>query len=385
MKITFIAYNIYGVGGTVRTTVHSANMLSQLGYDVEIYSIKRTSAVPTFELLPSVKVIPLFDSRRGKVFHPKSKRIFKLIKKILMKIPSILIDKTEDLYPQFNLFIDIKLYRALKKMDSDVIISTFPSLNLLSLKYGPKKSYKIGQEHSQFDVHSKSLQKKIKKEYSKLDVLTCLSQEEAERYQNVNNKINISIIPNATLVSKKKSTLDNPYIITAGRLTEDKAFDKLIKIFANVHSKHPEWKLKIYGNGSERSNLIKLINDLKMNSHIKLLPPSKELGLEMEKSSIFALTSKYESFGMVLVESMAAGVPCISYASKGPNLLIENGINGFIIEQDQEKEFCEKLIQLMERKDLRMKFATKSQETVSKYSYENVQKKWKDLIISLKK
>ncbi|WP_214706853.1 MULTISPECIES: glycosyltransferase family 4 protein [unclassified Exiguobacterium] len=382
MKIAFIVYNIYGVGGTVRTTVHSANMLSELGHEVEIYSVKRTSAVPTFPLLPSVKLIPLFDSRRGKVFHPKSNKIFKLFKRLLLKVPSILIDKSEDLYKQFNLFIDLKLYRALKKIDSDVVISTFPSINLLNIKYVPKKCFKIGQEHSQYDVYSDALQSKIKKEYSKLDILTCLSQEEADRYKEVVEKINVKIIPNAALVNEERSTLENPYIITAGRLTEDKAFDKLVKIFAEVHPEFPEWKLKIFGNGEERKKIITLINNLGMGSHIKLLPPTKELELEMTKASIFALTSKYESFGMVIVESMAAGLPCISYASKGPNLLIENGQNGFIIEQDQEEEYIEKLKKLMQSKDLRMQMVLNSQKTVSTYAYENIKHLWDELIES---
>ncbi|MFD4850964.1 glycosyltransferase family 4 protein, partial [Bacillus mycoides] len=98
MKITFLVYNIYGMGGTVRTVINTANYFASKNHDVEIISVRRTSAKPMFDIDKKVKITPIFDARRGKLFGKNTPLYQKIIKKILMKFPSFFIDKSEDLY-----------------------------------------------------------------------------------------------------------------------------------------------------------------------------------------------------------------------------------------------------------------------------------------------
>lgn len=129
MKVTFIVYNIYGIGGTVRTVVNTANYLVNNGYDVSIMSIKKTFDTPKFEIDKQVKLVPLLNTR--KQFSDKS---FKSkMAASINKLPSLFIDRNELLYKNLSLYTDILLIKALKNLKSDVVISTFPSLNFLTL------------------------------------------------------------------------------------------------------------------------------------------------------------------------------------------------------------------------------------------------------------
>lgn len=83
MKITFIVYNIFGLGGTVRTVMNTANFFAGQGHDVEIVSIKRTSNTPLFKPDKNIKITPLYDSRKGKFLHPNAPLYKKIVKRIL--------------------------------------------------------------------------------------------------------------------------------------------------------------------------------------------------------------------------------------------------------------------------------------------------------------
>src|SRR5699024_2309459 len=111
MNITFFAYNIYGMGGTVRTVVNTANYLASQGHKIEIVSVRRTSYKPLFLIHPNIKITPIVDARRGKRY-PKSMFFWKkIIMRILLLFPSIKINKTEDLYKMFNLYTDFMLIK----------------------------------------------------------------------------------------------------------------------------------------------------------------------------------------------------------------------------------------------------------------------------------
>ena len=102
LKITFLVYNIYGMGGTVRTVANTANYFASKDYKVEIISIRRTSEKPLFILNPKIKLTPLFDARRGMLFTNNTPGYKRFLKQMLLKIPSFLIDKSEDLYQMFK-------------------------------------------------------------------------------------------------------------------------------------------------------------------------------------------------------------------------------------------------------------------------------------------
>ncbi|WP_339194211.1 glycosyltransferase family 4 protein [Aeribacillus sp. FSL W8-0870] len=382
MKITFLTYNIFGMGGTVRTVVNTANFLVKKGYKVEIISVRKTSKKPLFYIDSRIRIKYLLDARRpGK--NSKPLPIYKrIVKSTLLKIPSVLIDKSEDLYHMFNLFTDIKLLRAIKNVKSGILVTTIPSFNVLSVKFANKNIIKIGQEHKQFAIYNKSIQNKIKKYYGKLDAISCLSENEVNDYKRIfpNGEVKIVKIENATEIPEFYSNHTNKVIISAGRFVHEKGFDLLIEAFNKVVKKHPDWKLKIFGQGVERSNMIELIQKYNLSNNVLLLPKTNDILNEMANASIYALSSRNESFGMVIVEAMSVGLPCVCFACSGPREIIENEKDGILVPEGDIDKFAERINQLIEDKELRKKIGMNGRESVKRYSFEEIGGKW-DLLL----
>ncbi|WP_066065379.1 glycosyltransferase family 4 protein [Neobacillus soli] len=382
MKITFLVYNIYGMGGTVRTVANIANFFASKDYLVEIISIRRTSENPLFILDPKIKLTPLIDARRGMLFRANTPGYKKFLINLLLKIPSILIDKNEDLYKMFNLFIDLKLRSVIKRINKGVLITTIPSFNILSVKYSNKAVIKIGQEHKFFEAHPEGLQKKIKKYYGKLDGLTCLTSSDKANYEDVlkEGQVKIYKIENATHIPEETAKLDKKVIIAAGRFSYEKGYDLLILAFSEVIKKHPDWKLKIFGTGGEEESLRNLIFEQKAYNNIYLMPKTDKIIKEMINSSVYALSSRSESFGMVLIEAMSVGVPCVSFACTGPREVILDHVDGLLVEEGNIEDFTNSLLTLIESESLRKEMGTKAKENVERYTFNIVGGKWEELI-----
>lgn len=382
MKITFLVYNIYGMGGTVRTVVNTANYFARKNYEVEIISVRRTRGRPMFNLDSRIKLKPIFDARRGKLFGRNTPLYQKLIKRILMKIPSVFIDKHEDLYHMFNLFVDLKIIHAIRKVERGVFITTLPSFNILSAIFTRKNIVKIGQEHKYFNGYAKSLRRKIQKRYKNLDALTCLTDSEINVYESLlkNSKTKLYKIENATDLPEKTSKLNEKVIIAAGRYVHEKGFDMLIDAFEEVAAKHPDWKLKIFGAGVEEDDLRERIFEKKLYNHVFLMPKTDNILEEMVNSSIYALSSRQESFGMVVIEAMSVGVPCVSFKCPGPSEIIKDKVDGLLIEQNHVEKFTEGLLALINSERLRIELGRNAKKNVRRYSFDMVGDKWEKVL-----
>lgn len=378
MKITFLVYNIYGIGGTVRTVVNTANSLAAAGEEVEIISVRKTASKSTFEIHRNVKLSPLFNTKVGIPNYSIKGRVMR----ILNKFPSVLINKSEDLYRMFSLYTDFMLIRQLKKLKSDVLITTIPSFNLLSAKYVNSKVIRIAQEHAQFDVHHKKLQKKIIKKYPKLDVLTVLTTKELDIYSSIfkDKDLEIKEVPNATTKTELRSSCEKKIIITAGRFVYEKGYERLIEAYVPIAEKYPDWQLRIFGSGYDYDLMRETINKHKLYNNVFLFPSSKKILEEFQKASFFVLPSRYESFGMVVIEAMSVGLPVISYNSYGPEKLIENDKDGFIVEMDCKEKFTGRMIELIEDEEKRKEMGVYALEKAEVYSETRICKMWIDII-----
>ena len=89
-------------------------------------------------------------------------------------------------------------------------------------------------------------------------------------------------------------------------------------------------------------------------------------------SHIYLHTAWYEPFGLVFLEAMAAGLPCVTLNGKGNRDLFENGINGFIIEKQNAKEFADKILELYNNPSLYKKISASGQLFAKKYDIKKV-------------
>ena len=200
------------------------------------------------------------------------------------------------------------------------------------------------------------------------------------------NLHNIQVIPNArTFAFEKPAELTNKTVMAVGRYDFQKGFERLIAAWAKVCSKVDDWKLEIIGDGALRDKMLQQIegNGLSDRVVLKKLPAAQMKDAYMN-TSIFALSSMFEGLPMVLLEAQAAGVPIVSFACKcGPKDLIEDGINGFLVEEGDIDGLAKGLIRLIEDEELRKKMGKAAYQNSELYTENAIMKHWIDLFQNL--
>ena len=185
-------------------------------------------------------------------------------------------------------------------------------------------------------------------------------------------------------VAKLKIKKEN--VITAmGRLDEQKGFDVLINAFKEVYNRHPEYKLKIFGNGLEKNKLQELINKLGLSENVILCGANQDAIFEVAKSKIYVLSSRYEGMPNALIEAMAAGTACISTDCKfGPSELINDGKNGLLIPVDDVRTLSEKILFLIKNDSARENIEKEAMKIRKKLDANTIYKKYYDYFVGVK-
>ncbi|EAI7228364.1 glycosyltransferase family 4 protein, partial [Campylobacter coli] len=194
---------------------------------------------------------------------------------------------------------------------------------------------------------------------------------------------NVSVIPNfIPNISKKKSNSSQKNILSIGRITleDQKGFLRLIDIWKMVQKKevYKDWTLTIVGEGELKKTIEQKIKAYKLENSIILKPFTKEIEKEYLKASIYVMTSYFESFGMVLIESANYNIPSISFnIHSGPKEIIENEKSGFLIEDGNLQEFADKICLLMDNESLRKQMGENAKKKIKHtFSKEVIMHQW---------
>lgn len=350
MKVSFLVDDISLAGGAERVVVDLSNSLKKIGLTINIYTVKKDYNEPFYEIDPNIKIINLNQSTE---------------KTILKKI--------------FQNFKILKKLNRIEKIENSDLLFGVSTLNTIRLYFSILNSQKIyAYEHIEFNSVSKKLSSLRKIVYRKIFGVVCLTEKDKAEYLEMNN--NVSVIENRlpfypeSLSSKKENI-----ILGVGRLTKRKGFDMLISAFSLINSNN--WILKIVGEGVEKKELLKQIKELKLEKKVLIEDFTKNIKREYEKSSVYVLSSTYEGFGMVLIEAMAYGNPCVSFdCPNGPSDIIKDKVDGFLVEPNNVKELSEKIKLLMNDGEKREKMGKEARSNVLRYSEENIMKKWKKLL-----
>ncbi len=171
-------------------------------------------------------------------------------------------------------------------------------------------------------------------------------------------------------------------ILNVGRLELQKDQETLIKAFAMITDKYPDWQVKIMGDGALRPNLEKLVKEYDLKNKVILPGTTQNIAQEYQNAHIFALPSSYESFGLATAEAMAHGLPVIGFADcPGTNELINNGKNGMLISSSNKTyNFAKGLEQLICSEELRLNLGKAGIEITQKYAPDKIITAWKNLI-----
>ena len=378
MKIVYIYTALVTVGGADRVVTEKANYLAEvLGHDVYIITDSQNGRQPVFPLSTKVKHIDL-DVNFDKQYHHG----------LLVRA-----------YYYFSLMHLYKkrLGKLLDEIKADVVITTLGrDLDFLTkLKDGSKK---VGESHiaKQYtrNFHlmevrgfpykqiAKYWRRKQEKAVKKLDAFVVLTQYDAESWEEI--KV-ANIIPNSLpFYTEESSSLDKKRIITVGRLSEQKGFDLLVSAWSFITKKHPDWEIHLYGEGELENELKKSITQNGIEDSFIIHKPVKNIKEKYLESSIYVMSSRFEGFGMVLIEAMACGVPCISFdCPHGPSYIIKDGEDGILVENGNVEQLAEAISTLITDTDKRFAMGKAAKQNVLRYSQENIMKQWESLFYKL--
>lgn len=180
------------------------------------------------------------------------------------------------------------------------------------------------------------------------------------------------------IVGKALKTEKEDLIVSVGRLTHQKCQDVLIKAFARFHKSHPSYKLCIFGEGEKRKELENLAKELSISNVVLLPGRSTKVMEEISKARMFVMTSEYEGMSNALLEAMCLGLPCISTKVSGATDLIEDGVNGFLVDVGDIDTIAERMSELAADNDFCYKIGCKSKNVYNRVSVDVVSKQWVD-------
>ena len=228
--------------------------------------------------------------------------------------------RNEDQYKNVSLLTDLSLIWHLRNCTAEILIPTIPSLARVAIRHSRSKTKVLIQEHKFFAAHHPSIRRMIERAYSHADGILTSTDDDAQAYDTIAG-VPTYVVPNGVKVRPEVGTENSDIrrIVALGRLDPQKQFDLLIHAFAKVADDFPEWRLFIYGTGSEQATLKKLIADLQLVRKVFLKGATKNSGAVIDQADICAVASSYEGFGMVYIEAYASGKPVVSFdIEKGP-------------------------------------------------------------------
>ena len=394
MKIVYIKNGVVGGGLEIMAEIQ-ANYFYEKGIDVTIlldksYSKKLMESKEVSVYNKGIKIIPSLTSDNYLSKEPQIKRraekkswfggtVINYYDEYNVLVKTTWLDSNKQRV-KVSIPIIENYLNKLKK--GDIVITMEPSFSwyLANLEL-PEGVSKIVQMHNQHFFLEDWIDN-----MNKVDALVCLTPKTKEFYEKIyGKKDNIFVLPNlirSKIPASIKSHKDRPLkIISVGRLEDVKQPYHIIKAFEKINMIFPNSTLEFYGNGKMSSELKSFVKKLDISDKVFFRGYESNLEKIFSDASLMILTSKRESFGLVIIEAFAYGVPVVAYSTSfGVDDLIDNDRDGYIVEQGDIDEVVNKSILLLNDNSKRDNFGEYGYHKINVYQYEKVMQKWFNLI-----
>ncbi len=169
-------------------------------------------------------------------------------------------------------------------------------------------------------------------------------------------------------------------VVAAGRLVPQKRFDLLIDAFALVADRYPDWNLVINGEGPDRSDLERQVEEKGLAKRISLPGWTDDMASELAKGDFFVLSSEYEGFGNVICEAMAVGLPVVSFdCPSGPGDIVRHEVDGLLVEPLNVERLAQGMSRMMDDRELRLGMGERALEVLERFSLDRTLGLWDEV------
>ena len=370
MKLLYCIPSLENCGGTERVlTTRLNHLIQEEGVCIYVVLTETQKSEPYFKLDPRVKIIQLgIDFHDDQTLYDKLLNYHRRLRQYRSKLADLLQEIRPDIVTSF-LSHEIDFLTKLK--DGSVKVGenhfnrdfrySFVKNNTSSLLYrliARYRNYKIG------------------KDVSRLDMLVCLTKNDSNAW---GQDCLTEVIPNPlSFTSEDKSDCCQHRIISVGRLAREKGYDMLLQAWKNIADTHPSWTLDIYGEGEEYDSLKAMIdNEIR---GVEIHPFEQNIASRLTESSIFVMSSRFEGFGLVLIEAMECGLPVVAFdCESGPAEIITDGFNGLLVRNSDISALASSMKKLMNDEELRISMGHNAACKAGDYAMDNIMEKWRNL------
>ncbi|MFD7918213.1 stealth conserved region 3 domain-containing protein [Streptomyces sp. NPDC059740] len=384
MKITFLLTWGDEMGGTEQAVYTQATHLAPR-HTVEVLSVFRTRAEPFFSVDARVPVRYLVD-RSGEYERPvRESGLDRQACERLAGLPSELVNSRWE--ATFDALSDIEMKRALRTLDTDVLVTTSPALMSAVADLAPAGVVTVHQEHRPSQLRGGTGEPLLLRA-PEIDALVVLTERTRQWLEESLGKAapRLEAIPNAIPEGfRPRSSLTGRTIVMPRRLVPDKQVDHAVTAFAKVLPEHPGWRLRVFGDGPQMPRLRNLVEGLGLHDSVEILGPSQHMDEEWARASLTILPSQDgEAFPLVLLEAFAAGVPAVAYdIVTGPAEIVRHGVDGLLVPPGDIESLAAALDRLMGDEELLRTYGRNALEGSERFSAGVVVKRWEALFTEL--
>ena len=376
-KIVYCTPGLYMAGGMERVLTLKANYFADVfGYDITIILTEGMGQPYFYPLSDRIKVVNL-DIGFEKLWNqPILKKIFtyfkkqrqykKLLKKALMQIrPDITISM---------------LRREINFLNS--ICDGSKKIGEIHINRAHYRTFEEGDSNPFTSLLSYYWKHTLVHHLKQLDGFVVLTQKDQEAWTELDN---VTVIPNpVSFPSVQISQHTEKRVIAVGRYCHEKGYDHLLKIWAEVQNLCPEWRLDVYGDGDSTA-FEQMLDDYQIDrARCSLNGRVSDVQSEFVRSSLAVCTSRFEGFGLAIVEAMACGLPVVSFDCPwGPRSIISDGEDGILVENGNIKHFVAAMVKLMKGNDTLELMGKRAAINVQRFNMETIANQWKYLFDNL--
>lgn len=361
-NILFITASV-GFGGAAKMLVFIANSLSNRGYNVSIANIKSTTNKSSYsqQVNEGVRLFDAVSSGR------KGLKRFEQINSVT---------------------------KIAKETNADIIIGFTPIPNSIAKIVGIRLNIPsiMSERGDPFITWGNGLVSKIMLFLINRSSGGVFQTEGAKEFYGKGLQKRGKVIPNPIFIKGEIPCIEykdrEKTVVSVARLDNyQKRYDVMLDAFKLFSDKHPEYTLKLYGQGNDEKLIKQWVADRNIENKVEFMGLTTQPMRDIAKDGMFLITSDFEGISNALLEAMAVGLPCVStdHSPGGARLLITDHENGLLAPIEDSKALADAMCEFAENPELAEKCGENAKDVINRFDPSKIIDMWEEYILNFKK